>query len=94
MRIPWKIRVSPRFELLLALWSALSEKAVRHGEWRLRVRERLSPDFDRTIDALGGSAELWILFFDFWDCELSLDLARKGFAVLEQSGKKRDLTAV
>ena len=64
MHIPWKIRVSPRFELLLALWSALSDKAVRHSEWRLRVRERLSPDFDRTIEALGGSAELWILFFD------------------------------
>ena len=64
MRIPWKIRVSPRFELLLALWSALSGKAVRHGEWRLRVRERLSPDFYRAIEALGGAAELWILFFD------------------------------
>ena len=64
MSIPWKISVSPRFELLLALWSALSEKAVRHGEWRLRVRQRLSPDFYRMIEALGGAAKLWVLFFD------------------------------
>ncbi len=64
MRIPWKIRVSPRFELLLALWSALSDKAIRHGEWRRRVRTRLTPDFYRLVEALGGSAELWILFFD------------------------------
>jgi len=64
MRIPWKISVSPRFELLLALWSALSDKAIRHGEWRMRVRERLAPDFYRLVEALGGSAELWILFFD------------------------------
>ena len=45
-------------------------------------------------EAILENPHLWILFFDFWDCELSLDLARKGFAVLEQSGKKRDLTAV
>ena len=62
--IPWKMRVSPRFELFLALWSALSGKATRHGEWRANVRARLGADFHRTIEALGGAAELWILFFD------------------------------
>jgi ArsR family transcriptional regulator len=62
--IPWKMRVSPRFELFLALWSALSGKAARHGEWRANVRARLGADFHRTIEALGGAAELWILFFD------------------------------
>lgn len=62
--IPWKIRVSPRFELFLALWSVLSEKATRHGEWRANAHARLGPDFHRTIEALGGAAELWILFFD------------------------------
>jgi len=62
--IPWKIRVSPRFELFLALWSVLSEKATRHGEWRANTRARLGADFHRTIDALGGAAQLWILFFD------------------------------
>jgi DNA-binding transcriptional ArsR family regulator len=62
--IPWKIRVSPRFELFLALWSALSDKARRHGEWRRLTRERLSPEFHRAIAALGGCPELWILFFD------------------------------
>ncbi len=62
--IPWKIRVSPRFELFLALWSVLSEKATRHGEWRANARARLGADFHRTIEALGGAAELWILFFD------------------------------
>jgi DNA-binding transcriptional ArsR family regulator len=64
MRIPWKIRVSPRFELLLALWSALSDKSIRHGEWRERARARLTPDFYRLVETLGGAAELWILFFD------------------------------
>ena len=62
--IPWKIRVSPRFELFLALWSVLSGKATRHGEWRANARARLGADFHRTIEALGGAAELWILFFD------------------------------
>jgi len=62
--IPWKIRVSPRFELFLALWSVLSEKATRHGEWRANARARLGADFHRTTEALGGAAELWILFFD------------------------------
>ena len=58
------MRVSPRFELFLALWSMLSEKATRHGEWRTNARARLPADFHRAIEALGGAAELWILFFD------------------------------
>jgi len=45
-------------------------------------------------EGIRKNPEQWILFFDFWDCELSLELARKGFAVLVQSGRKRDLTAV
>ena len=62
--IPWKIRVSPRFELFLALWSAMSDKARRHGEWRRAVRTRLPAESLRAIAALGGCPELWILFFD------------------------------
>ncbi len=64
VRIPWKIRVSPRFELVLALWAILSERAVRHAAWRRRVGQRLPAEFHRAVEALGGSPELWILFFD------------------------------
>jgi DNA-binding transcriptional ArsR family regulator len=64
MRIPWKINVSPRFELVLALWSVLSERARRHAGWRRMMRGRLPAEFGRAIEALGGSPELWILFFD------------------------------
>ena len=60
----WQIAVSPRFELFLALWSALSDKARRHPAWRESLEERLAPEFHRAQSALGGSAELWILFFD------------------------------
>ncbi len=45
-------------------------------------------------NAIQENPEQWILFFDFWDCALSLDLAREGFAVLARSGRRRDLTAV
>jgi KDO2-lipid IV(A) lauroyltransferase len=45
-------------------------------------------------EAIRENPHLWILFFDFWDCKLSLDLARNGFAIFERSGKKRDLMAV
>ena len=45
-------------------------------------------------EAILKNPHLWILFFDFWDCALSLDLARKGFVIFEQSGRNRDLTAV
>ncbi len=62
--VPWKICVSPRFELFLALWSVLSDKAWRHGEWRRVARAKLSPEFHRAIAALGECPELWILFFD------------------------------
>ena len=68
MLISWKIRVSPRFELVLGLWSVLSERAVRHAGWRRTMRERLrgvsSGAFSRALEALGGSPEIWILFFD------------------------------
>ena len=64
MSISWKIRVSPRFELVLALWSVLSGRATRHTGWRRTMRERLPASFNQAIGALGGSAELWILFFD------------------------------
>ena len=60
----WQISVSPRFELFLALWSALSDKARRHPAWRQALGQRLAPEFHRAQAALGGSAELWILFFD------------------------------
>jgi len=60
----WQITISPRFELFLAIWSALSARARRHPEWRQRVRERLPPAFRRAQGALGGCPELWILFFD------------------------------
>lgn len=60
----WQISISPRFELFLALWSALGEKARRHPEWRRRVREGLPSEFQRTYEALGACAEIWILFFD------------------------------
>ena len=60
----WQITISPRFELFLALWSALSDKAGRHPEWRRRVGERLPAEFHAAQAALGGCPELWILFFD------------------------------
>src|SRR5439155_10974479 len=60
----WQITISPRFELFLALWSALSARARRHSQWRQRVRERLPPAFHRAQGALGACPELWILFFD------------------------------
>ena len=67
--IPWKIVVSPRFELLLALWSMLTDptapnRARRHAEWRKNARARLTPEFHRAMAALGDCPELWILFFD------------------------------
>ncbi len=62
--IPWRIVVSPRFELPLALWSVLSGKAKRHADWRRASRARLTPDFHRAMAALGDCPELWILFFD------------------------------
>jgi DNA-binding transcriptional ArsR family regulator len=60
----WQISISPRFELFLALWSALGDKARRHPEWRQRVRKMLPPEFHRAQAVLGGCPELWILFFD------------------------------
>ena len=45
-------------------------------------------------EAILENPEHWIVFFNFWDCSLSLDLARKGFVIFEKSGKRRDLTTV
>jgi DNA-binding transcriptional ArsR family regulator len=62
--VNWQVAISPRFELFLALWSVVGEKAARHGAWRRQARARLGGEFWRAHDALGGCAELWILFFD------------------------------
>jgi DNA-binding transcriptional ArsR family regulator len=60
----WQIAISPRYELFLALWSALSDKARRHPEWRQRVRGRLPAAFHAAHAAMGDCPEIWILFFD------------------------------
>jgi DNA-binding transcriptional ArsR family regulator len=62
--LTWQISTSPRFELFLALWSALSDKARRHPDWRRRVGKMLPAEFRSAYEAMGGCAEIWILFFD------------------------------
>jgi ArsR family transcriptional regulator len=61
---PWKLSVSPRFEIFFALWSLTSEAARRHPSWRRRTRRLLPSAFWSAQERLGGCAELWILLGD------------------------------
>ncbi|MFZ5792336.1 MAG: ArsR/SmtB family transcription factor [Pseudomonadota bacterium] len=58
---PWDCRISPRFELFLALWSLTSDRARRHPDWRRRMRRALPGTFWAAEAALGGAPEIWLL---------------------------------
>lgn len=68
----------------------------RNGTYRLTLGAPIVPASDATVESIQARLvrvletavlarpECWLLFSDLWDCDQSLEIARRGYSVFEK----------